>query len=601
MTGVPFISVIPQASTPIEWGQARSLPPYQSQQGNNVLNDCGPACALMLARWLDRGMSDTVAQWAKRIDAAHDGTTPADLAGMLRALGLTPQIGAATLLPRIELVHYERMPVQNPIYKGRTFLHWIVRLSDSTYHDPLWDGVAGANLTATKAQLDAASAGFINSVGIVERPRNTPMSEPARTPYERVYHVIHSSASIEEAVAIFKAAYLNDRQTVGFSYDDAGIGDGLKAKRAILHGIPADKQAAFIAFFKQWYPTATVEFAGVTTPAQPTNPTPPTAPASGTAIGVHQALPALAFNKRLGVHTLERIEEAREAYALGCRAFTMMNNIAGAREMRQRGAAVIVRCFMDHGQLWSVDQFIQRFGVNADDSFIIMGINEADNISTSDIERRFAYEREFALKMHALSPKSFIAIGGFSMGTPQIDDLNVAKRFRDTYAEFINTNASWCGLNYHSYQRRHSTELPPVSEKVEDPRWWPRRFLEYGYNPQFGGLNSNVVMVSDESGVDIGGIGGFPMCGYNDNAFLKWYALHRAWFEGAPQIYIQNIFQFSPRADWAGYYARVVLGGMSQVWQGTAPAVRDVLMQEIYEGEAPGADWSPPAKDVRVA
>lgn len=568
--------------------------PYISQiSGAPRRNDCGPACALMLARWVGKGTNDSVTQWADKIDPAHDGTTSTDLAGMLRALGLTPAIGSLVPLPRIELVHYNKLPHQNPTFAGGAFLHWIVRVSDTAYHDPLWNGSAGANLTVTKAAIDGASAGFSNSVGIVERPAQTSMSEPARTPYDRVYHVINADATIEEAVAIFKAAFANNKQTVGFSYDDAGIGDGLKSKTAVLHGIPQTQQASFTSFFRDWYPSTTVQFAGT-----PTTPTTPPAPASGNAIGVHQALPAFSFNKRLGVHTLERIEEAREAYALGCRAFTMMNNIAGAREMRQRGAAVIVRCFMDHGQLWGVDQFIQRFGVNADDSFIIMGINEADNISTSDIERRFTYEREFALKMHALSPQSFIVIGGFSMGTPQIDDPTVAKRFRDTYAAFLNTNASWCGLNYHSYQRRHSAELPPISEKVEDPRWWPRRFLEYGYHPQFGGLNSNVVMVSDESGVDIGGIGGFPMCGYNDIVFLKWYALHRAWFEGMPQIYIQNIFQFSPRADWAGYYARVVLGGMSQVWQGTAQAARDVLMQEIYEGEAPGADWSPPAKPM---
>lgn len=394
------------------------------------------------------------------------------------------------------------------------------------------------------------------------------MSESARTPYERVYHVIHSTATIEEAVAIFKAAYLNDRQTVGFSYDDAGIGDGLKSKRAILHGIPADKRAAFIAFFKQWYPTTTVEFAGVTTPAQPTNPTPPTAPASGTAIGVHQALPALAFNKRLGVHTLERIEEAREAWDLGCRSFTMMNNVSGAREMRQRGAAVIVRNYMPGGTLWSVDQFIQAFGINANDSFIVMGINEADNISTSEIERRFAYEKEFALKMHAVSPKSFVVIGGFSMGTPQLDDPSVAERFRNTYAAFLNANASWCGLNYHSYHRRHSAAVPPASQAVEDPAWWPKRFLLWGYNAGAGGLNTNVVMVSDEAGVDIGGIGGFPACGYDDNTFMRWWEMQRAWFEPVPQVYCQNIFQLSPRADWAGYNARCVLGGLTRVWQG---------------------------------
>jgi hypothetical protein len=584
---VPYIPVV---ASPL-----RALPPYQSQQGNGVLNDCGPACALMLARWVGRGMDDSVAYWSRQIDAAQDGTTAQDLARMFSLMKLTPLVGMATPLPRIELVRYNKLPVKNPTYADDTFLHWIVRLSDTTYHDPLWTGNGGANLTATKAQIDAAIHDVKQSVGIVERPQGATMAEPARTKYDRVYHVINADATEEQAVEIFRKAFRTNRQTVGFSYDDAGIGDGLQSKRAILYGIPSDKRASFTAFFAQWYPSVSVEFAGVETKPPVT---PPVVPPSGSAIGKHPALPALPFNKRLGVHTLERVEEAREAFNLGCRAFTIMNNLGGAREIRQMGAAVIVRHYMPIGQLWSVYQFITAFGVNANDSFIIMGINEADNISTSDIERRFAYEREWALKMHTLSPKSFIVIGGFSMGTPQIDDANVAARFRSTYAAFLNANADWCGLNYHSYHRRHSSEVPPATEKVEDPAWWPKRFLNWGYNPQFGGLNSNVVMVSDEAGVDIGGIGGFPPCGYNDNTFLKWHAMQRAWFESVPQVYIQNVFQFSPREDWAGYYARVVLGGMTQVWQGTAPASREVLMPEVYEGEAPGADWSPPAKDM---
>lgn len=297
--------------------------------------------------------------------------------------------------------------------------------------------------------------------------------------------------------------------------------------------------------------------------------TPPPQP-SAPAIGVHPALPALAFNKRLGVHTLERIEEAREAYALGCRSFTMMNNISGAREMRQMGAAVIVRHYMPGGQLWSVDQFLAAFGLGHDDTFIVMGINEADNISTSEIETRFAYDKEFALKVHAQNPKCFVVIGGFSMGTPQLDDPNTATRFRNTYGAFLNANASWCGLNYHSYHRRHSAAVPPASQAVEDPAWWPKRFLLWGYNAGAGGLNNNVVMVSDEAGVDIGGIGGFPACGYDDDTFLRWWEMQRAWFEPVSQVYTQNVFQLSPRADWAGYNARVVLGGMAKVWRGEA-------------------------------
>lgn len=289
-------------------------------------------------------------------------------------------------------------------------------------------------------------------------------------------------------------------------------------------------------------------------------------PTSKNAIGVHPALPALSFNKRTGVHTLERIEEAREAWGLGCRAFTMMNNISGAREIRQMGGAVIVRHYMPGGQLWSVDQFLAAYGLGRDDKFIVMGINEADNISTSEIEQRFAFDKDFALKVHAQNPSCFVVIGSFSMGTPQLDDPNTAARFKNTYGAFLNANASWCGINYHSYHRRHSPKVPPTSEPVESPDWWPKRFIKWGYDPAYGGLNSNVICVSDEAGVDIGGLGGFPACGYDDNSFAYWHEMQKEWFSGLDQVYIQNIFQLSPRADWAGYNARCVLGGLTKVW-----------------------------------
>ena len=593
MKPVPYISFAPATTK-------AAPPPYQSQQGNGVYNDCGPAAALMLARWVGKGLNDSVAYWAKRIDAPQDGTTPQDLAGMLKALGLTPLIGMATPLPRIELVRYNKLPHQNPDYEGDTFLHWIVRLSETSWHDPLWNGTAGANLTATKAEIDAANAGFTNSVGMVERPQEVTMAEPARVKYDRVYHVINAGATEDEAVKIFRDAFRNNRQTVGFSYDDAGIGDGLQSKRAVLHGIKEADRAAFVNFYRQYYPSVIVEFAAAVTPPVPPPPVVDPPKPTGTAIGVHPALPLLPFNKRLGVHTLERIEEAREAFNLGCRSFTIMNNHAGAREMRAKGAAVIVRMFMNHGVVVPPEEFARYYGVNADDTLICMGINEADNISTSEIEKRFDWDRRWALEMHRLYPRCFIVIGSFSMGTPQIDNPEVAARFKNTYSAFLNANADWCGLNYHSYQRRHSSSVPPASQAVEDPAWWPKRFLLWGYNAGAGGLNTNVVMVSDEAGVDIGGIGGFPACGYDDNTFMRWWEMHRAWFEPVPQVYCQNIFQLSPRADWAGYNARVVLGGLAQVWQGTAPALRNVAQPEVYEGEAPGADWNPPAKDLSV-
>ena len=132
--------------------------PYISQLGNAPNNDCGPACALMLARAAGNGLTETVEHWSKQlprgIDAEDDGTTATELAGMLEKLGCTPVISPDAAYPYIALVDYAALPVvQRYDQSGRTFGHWIVRLSDTAYHDPYhthgWQ-------TASKDTLDAA-------------------------------------------------------------------------------------------------------------------------------------------------------------------------------------------------------------------------------------------------------------------------------------------------------------------------------------------------------------------------------------------------------------------------------------------------------------
>lgn len=285
-------------------------------------------------------------------------------------------------------------------------------------------------------------------------------------------------------------------------------------------------------------------------------------------VGRHPALPALPFHLRLGMHVMNRIEELRECYDLGCRSFTVLDNVAAARWAREQGCAVILRRFFVHGPPPTPEQAVQMLGINRDDRLMVMGINEADNIATSDLVARFAWDKAFAETVWRVAPNCFPLIGSFSMGTPQIDDAGVAKVFRDTYARFLNANVERVGLNYHSYHRRHSNTVPPWNHPVESPIWWPQRFTKFGFDPNLGGLSRDVVIAGDETGVDIGGIGGFPACGYNDDSFLKWWALRKEEYEGWPNVYVQNIFQYSPAPDWQGYNARAVLGGCAKVWRG---------------------------------
>ncbi len=76
--------------------------------------------------------------------------------------------------------------------------------------------------------------------------------------YHREYLVAPPEATIEQWLAICRKAY-GLRQTVGFSYDDAGIGD-LARKTAILYDIPQEKWSDYIDWYAEHYPLTNVTF-----------------------------------------------------------------------------------------------------------------------------------------------------------------------------------------------------------------------------------------------------------------------------------------------------------------------------------------------------
>ena len=84
------------------------------------------------------------------------------------------------------------------------------------------------------------------------------MSGEPRVPYKRTVLVVPQVSDREQWLVVAEEAY-KERQTVGFSYDDAGIG-ALADKTAVLYGIGADQQSLFIDWYAQNYPGTKVEF-----------------------------------------------------------------------------------------------------------------------------------------------------------------------------------------------------------------------------------------------------------------------------------------------------------------------------------------------------
>jgi hypothetical protein len=79
-----------------------------------------------------------------------------------------------------------------------------------------------------------------------------------RQQYHREYLVMPPEATVEEWLAVCRQAY-HLKQTVGFSYDDAGMGD-LARKTAILYDIPQEKWTEYMDWYAEHYPQTNVTF-----------------------------------------------------------------------------------------------------------------------------------------------------------------------------------------------------------------------------------------------------------------------------------------------------------------------------------------------------
>jgi hypothetical protein len=344
---------------------------------------------------------------------------------------------------------------------------------------------------------------------------------------------------------------------------------------------------------------------------------PPPTPVSGTVIGKHAALPALPLHQLVGLHMLEAGKPQLQEYMdANCRSFTCLNNVLAAREARDVGAAVIFRRFIDHGVVPDPEDFARHLGVDSGDRLMLMGINEADNISTSAIRKRFEWDEKFARAIWRLYPKCFPLIGSFSMGTPQLENADVAREWRETYGAFLNANWERVGLNYHSYSGRTFQNWTPSNAPVIAPTWLESRFLEFGYNPLLGALDKRVILTGDESGRDVMGTGGFLACGDGPTQFWMYLSHAQGVFGPHPQAYVRNLFQADRNNQrWAGYNVWPYLGELRMLWAGkqnrtevfmplvgngdsdALPNRLQLVLSEFKEVSPLPEGWTPPAKD----
>jgi len=502
--------------------------PYVSQIDNAPRhNECGLACVLMLARWNGKGMTNTVTELSKKYDAPDDGTTPANLALALKDLGLTA-VPKATLYPFIQLVQYDKLPKALRYDKrdkvllanGRPMLHWIQRLDDEAYHDSYHVGGNGANLKSTKAILDAAEVAKDSRVGIVERP-----SEPTMTK-ATVKTEVRVRIGPEVSDATWTPLALKEGQTL----DGTVQGDFFKYtdSRFVVYNKAGQRIDALYSAIKY----------GATQYLTVASDPPPPAPS----------------NFKLGVSVLHAHHLLEPAYQAGVRCFLIMDGILAAVQFKRAhpDAVVMYRRFLDHGAGIPNPAAFSAEAAMGNGIVFVSPLNECDNWcygSPGEIQARAIFDSQLAAMCKANG--TIYAGGGFSMGTPDFTRADICDAMKRFYAPHYNSGLM--AINMHLYSPNANHINSPL-EWIWYERRWQFLFDKCGFDPS-PALQG---IYCDETGLDEGGIGGFPAHNLGCEAIRQWgaafVAAQRQGLGAVPSpMKGAAIFQAGDTGRWGGY------------------------------------------------
>ena len=282
--------------------------------------------------------------------------------------------------------------------------------------------------------------------------------------------------------------------------------------------------------------------------------------------------PARTTSIRLGVSVVFSEDSAIQAAQKGCRFFSVINNVDMASRLKNAypDAIIMVRPGLDvRGALPSIDYVLSKLGGAKDSRLIYSGINEADQIGqgANDMALRSSFDAEMARRIKSISGATYAA-GSFSMGTPDFTSASVCSAIQQTYAPLYNSGLFWMDHHLYSPNMSHAyrTDTQSINwngsaQTVVEYEWFEARwrffFRRCGFDP-----NSASRIISSETGVDEGSVGGFVAHNATSQDVVNW--CNRFLEIQSLPIKIGNteypspffggaIFQVGAPTAWAGY------------------------------------------------
>lgn len=234
--------------------------------------------------------------------------------------------------------------------------------------------------------------------------------------------------------------------------------------------------------------------------------------------------PAPAKPMLIGVNALNDFSALCVADGAGCKFCMVMDGVSEAVNFARAhpDGYAMLRRYIGNSQ-WGAGDFYDGLGIAPDmpKNLIVTLFNEADTwgFQTDQLEQRMRVETDFVRLARARGFAGIIALGTFSMGTPQF--ATNAPEFAET-CRLINQyyaplwNAGQIGLDYHAYS--------PAVDHINndgDLFWFERRwegFFKYcRLDPQKG-----QGVFFGECGVDEMGVGGFRQHGTSAEGVAAW-------------------------------------------------------------------------------
>jgi hypothetical protein len=367
----------------------------------------------------------------------------------------------------------------------------------------------------------------------------------------------------------------------GYAQVELRVGGASMRLQASPEAVAAYLQTDYLTISNATQPPVTTPAPAPTTPAEPVTPVQPAPtpapPKVDPAPAPPKEDPKPAPSVRsylLGLNTLGNHNLARQEAERGCKYFLMMNGFQEAGNLKRDfpDAIVMVRRFFEHGWMPSVEQVLNGLEGANHGPLIYTALNEADQAGQGgeDLRKRARLDIEVARRIKQINPRAIFAAGTFSMGTPDFTTEETCRIMREEYAPHYNSGL--IGLDMHLYSP-NPEHISKPAEHIWFERRWEFLFTKCGFDP-----NVRQIYCS-ETGLDQGGIGGFPAHGSNSDNVRDW---------ARKNIALQN----APLVVGGKSYASPILGGAifqlggngDRRWEGYNVASYLPVLRETYNG-----------------